>query len=266
MTFPTNLAAREAYILAAVSAGDYAASWATLTWTEKGHTIEIDVLADALMIEGCRVNVSARLAQQIADVTGSMLMTPKIADLCHHLAKIRIGPSPQPITASTDAMIAHSKRIDAALAKVAGYDPATSPVLSSIGKYWCLSNKLKGTGTKALNYGWHFEGATYQGIKGFRCDSGLPYSVIQPSATAHDYAHVDYSQIHRTVSAACRVDGERRPLRDVLTDPDLCYLVSHEGPLAVLRQPGVPEPAEQVVVLPRVTITAEASSSPTPSV
>ena len=266
MTFPSNLAAREAYTLDAVKSGDYECSWTTVSWEEKGHTIEFDVQADALKIEGVRVNVSARLSQQIADVTGAMLMTPKIADLCYHRAAFRIGPSPQPITSSTEAMLAHSKRVDAALAKLAGYDASANPLVDTVGKYWCISNELKGATTKALNYGWHFVGTTYQGIKGYRCDSGLPYNTIQPSATAHDYAHADYSQIHRTVSEVCRVDGEQKLLRDVLTDPALCYLVSHEGPLAVLRQPGVPEPTERIVVLPRVTITGDASSSPTPSV
>jgi len=254
MTFPSDIGAREAYILDAVKEGDFEHTWVTLTYTEKGHTVELDVQADALKVEGCRVNVSARLSQQIADLTGAMLMTPKIADLVYNATKLRIGPQPRPITSATSAMLDHSQKVSSALAKIPGYTP--DQLVDTVGKYWCISNELKGTTTKALNYGWHFEGTSYQGIKGYRCDSGLPYSVIQPSATAHDYAHVDYSQIHRTVGMVCRVDGEQTLLSYVLTDPALCYLVSHEGPLAVLRQPGVPEPTERVVVLPRVTITA----------
>ena len=265
MTFPTALAARETYILDAVVAGDFEANWTTLVWTEKGHTVELDVLADALKVEGCRVNVSARLSQQIADVTGAMLLTPKIADLIYDKAAFRVGPQPRPITSSTEAMLSHSRKVDAALLSIPNYSAEQNPLVDTVGKYWCISNELRGTTTKALNYGWHFTGQSYQGIRGYRCDSGLPYSVIQPSATAHNYVHADYSQIHRTVAEVCRVDGEQKLLRDVLTDPALCYLVSHEGPVAVLRQPGVPEPTERVVVLPRVTITGDASSSSTPS-
>ena len=255
MTFPTDIAGREAYILNAVKDGRYEGVSVPVSYTEKGHTIVLDVLADALKIEGVRVNVSARLSQQIADVTGMMLMTPKIADVVYHSAKFRIGPSPQTITSATSAMINHSQRVDASLAKVQGFDATESPLVDTVGKYWCLSNELKGTTTKALNYGWHFTGTSYQGIKGYRCDSGLPYNLIQPSATAHDYTHVDYSQIHRTVSEGCIVDGEPKALIDVLTDPDLCYLVSHEGPLSVLRQPGVPQPTERILILPAICVT-----------
>jgi hypothetical protein len=182
-----------------------------------------------------------------------MLLTPKIADLIYDKAAFRVGPQPRPITSSTEAMLSHSRKVDAALLSISNYSAEQNPLVDTVGKYWCISNELRGTTTKALNYGWHFTGQSYQGIRGYRCDSGLPYSVIQPSATAHNYVHADYSQIHRTVAEVCRVDGEQKLLRDVLTDPALCYLVSHEGPLAVLRQPGVPEPAERVVVLPKGT-------------
>lgn len=257
MSFPTDLSQREAYILDAVRSGDFEQEWVRITHTERDHSITLEVGADALRVNGVRVNVSAKLCQQIADLTGSMLLTPKIADLIFDKAAFRVGPQPRPITSSTEAMLDHSRKVDLALGKLPGYGERSGPVLvDTVGKYWCISNELRRTTTKALNYGWHFWGASYQGIKGFPCDSGLSYRVIQPSATAHDYAHVDYSQIHRTVSEVCWLDNEQRALRDVLTDPNLSYLVSHEGPLEVLRQPGVSEPTERVLVLPKITVTA----------
>ena len=254
MTFPDNISARESYILNAVKAGDFWHSWLTISYSEKGHTVDLDIQADALMVEGVRVNVSARLSQQIADVTGAMLMTPKIADIVYNATTLRIGPQPRPITSATSAMIDHSKKVEAALSKLPGYTPGQ--LVDTVGKYWCVSNELKGTTTKALNYGWHFTGSSYQGINGYPCDSKMPYKVIQPSATAHDYAHVDYSQIHRTVGIVCTVDGQRMALADLLVHPDLCYLVSHEGPLAVLRQPGVPNTSDGMIVGPKPVANA----------
>lgn len=254
MTFPTDIAEREAYILQQVLAGQYAADWNPIDSFIEGHTARFWVMTDALKVEGVRVSVSATLEQQIADAIGASLLTPKLADLLHDVAEVVIGPLPRTITSSTEAMLDQDKDISAAIAKV-----TTAPkgaIISTVGKHWVIDQQWKTT-TKAINYGWHFKGTTYQGIKGYPCPSGLPYSVIQPSSTAHDAKHVDYSQVCVLVLKACLVDGQLATLADVLTNPVLCKLACHNGPLTILRQSGVPEPADKSIVLPEVVITAD---------
>jgi len=255
MTFPDNISNRESYILDQIKIGNFELNWKSINYTEKDNTITIDVQTDALKIDGIRINVSASLSQKIADMTGAMLLTPKIADIIYLNSDFKIGPNPRPITLSTQAMIEHSKKIDNALNKFIDKKPTEDSIIDTVGKYWCISNKLQGSKTKALNYGWHFEGSSYQGISGFKCASGMPYKVIQPAATAHDYNHVDYSQIHRAVAEVCKINGEQKLLKDVLTDPKLAYLVSHEGPLNVIRQPSVQEQSEKIIFMPAIKIT-----------
>jgi hypothetical protein len=50
------------------------------------------------------------------------------------------------------------------------------------------------------------------------------------------------SQTCVLVARLCSVDGVDRDLHDILKDPALASLASHEGVVRVLRQPGVPEP------------------------
>lgn len=143
--------------------------------------------------------------------------------------------------ATTAAMITHSGLIDAEL------ESLSAPVApySTVGKHWILSQKA--TKDRAVNYGWHVPSSQWSnarnqeewaGIKVFACASlakdakGNVPRVIQPPSTAHNYDHADYSQTLTLVHRLCMIDDEENDLVDVLADPDLCGLVSCEGPLA----------------------------------
>lgn len=247
MSFPASVGARNQYILAAVREGRFEAEFARFAWTEQGHTVEIAVFADALKVDGVRVNVDAILNQQIADLTGCMLLTPKIADLVHHAATFVVTPSPSDPVSTNEAMIAHSGRVSAKLAKLPGYVPGSGAIVDTVGKYWCVTNRLLAHPGMAVNYGWHFNAPTFDGKAWEPCVSWnhspeLHFRVIQGPWSKHGPSHVDYSQICRCVFSQCLVDGELRELRDVLADPALSYLVSDEGPLQIFRQPEVPSP------------------------
>lgn len=246
MTFPQNLSDRNKYILQCVQNGKYEMEWAPLTSSIPGHQARFWVSADALKIEGVRVNVSAYLQQQIADLIGASLLTVKLADLRFAQAQIRLEPHPRPITAQTQAMIEQSGKIDQDLQG----KEITGKIIDTLGKHWCISDELiRAPKIQALNYGWHFAGSpSFHGIKGYPCDSGqidpishLPYHTIQNSATAHDYNHTDYSQIACLVRLDCEVDGQPMPLLDLLRHPQLSFLASHSGPMTITRQPSVPE-------------------------
>jgi hypothetical protein len=142
-------------------------------------------------------------------------------------------------------------------------DPGSGPdIVQTVGKHWILTNKIVGT-SKAANYGWHFPGPMFDGMS-FEATVSLPgVRVIQGIGTRHDAAHADYSQTVVLARQECIYQGEPRRLADLLVDPEASKLLSVEGPLQIVRQPGVqpwdgssaagpadPVTREQVVALP----------------
>jgi len=247
---PNGNQEREQAILDYVRKGAYELSWAKIVSTHADHTGEFWVFADALKIEGVRVNVSAETEQVIADLLGCVLLTPKLADLLWVQRAVTLPPFPRAITATTQAMVEHSAKIDTALQKV----DYTDGVIATVGKHWVLDNALLVKTGRAMNYGWHFEGASFQGIKGepiaslFQDSKGQFLRLIQGRGTAHDMRHVDYSQTCVLVSRECHINEEPMDLLRVLQDPELAPMVSHQGALQLTRQPGVPK--EKALVFP----------------
>lgn len=242
MTIPNAISEREAYILQQVQAGAYEARWSTIKSTNGADTAVFIVMADALKVEGVRVNVSARLEQQLADTLNCTLLTPKLADLIWLQAQISIPPYPRQITSSTQAMIEHSQKLDSFFASM-GNPPGLA---STVGKHWVIDKDLAAHPGKAENYGWHFTGSSYQGIKGEPVatltkdpKTGSYYRLIQGRGWAHDASHVDYSQTCVLVRRQCWVNGTLRNIEDVLTDPSLAPLAAHNGVTEIVRQPGV---------------------------
>jgi hypothetical protein len=232
---------RDKWMLDAISDGRGEATYADITIEEGGHTLVCHVFADAFKIDGVRINVSAELEQQIADLYSCYLLTPKLADLVFLQRATTLVPLPMPITSSTAAMISESQKIDAAASK-ASYSEG---ILQTVGKHWCLSNKLWKKPGFAVNYGWHFLEGSF-GMKGERAvtlasQNGHNLLVIQGPWQAHNYRHSDYSQNCVLVSRSCLLDGNEVDLGEILQDPSLAPLVSTEGPLQGLRLPGVTE-------------------------
>ena len=223
---------KQSAIVQAVREGRYD----PITWAEvHSGPVAISVMADALKIDGVRVPVSARTAQHCADALGSSLTTPLIEDLIFQAADVRIraftietGPALQPSIGWSQA-VENSKRIDEALA-AEGALP--SQLVATVGKAWCLGNVLFAKLGRALNYGWHAKGATEHAVSD-------ELMVWQSIGTRHNADHWDYSQTLRLVRRSCRVAGAQASLYDVLTDLELCRYLTHEGPLRILRQPGI---------------------------
>jgi hypothetical protein len=234
---------REGAIFQAVLDGRTTNEWAKVTSTHDDHTAEFNVFADALKLNGVRVNVSAETKQKIADAMGCLLLTPKLADLIWQQRQVTLVPSPQSITASTRAMVEHSARVDAQLEKLGN----PTGLICTVGKLWVIDELLAQKPNKAMNYGWHFEGSSFQGLTGevaaslYKDPKTKQYGrLIQGRGTAHDFHHSDYSQICVLVARTCTVDGGERDLEDILRSADLASLASHTGKMTVLRQPGVP--------------------------
>lgn len=250
MTFPEKISDREKYIYEQVLAGNFDAEWVELEYTDGSRTIKFNVMKDALKIDGIRVNVSAELQQKLADVFNASLLTTFIADLMFTKTKHRIEPCPMTISSTVASMVKHSQMVDTRIGM------NTDGLVATVGKHWILDKKLDVNVNKACNYGWHFVGTSYKGIKGYPVPSknnkvnGNHVSVIQPNSCAHDMRHSDYSQICQLVSQTCWIDGIVHRLSDVLQSPTKCDLATSGGPLLNTRQPGVPPIIGTTVLFP----------------
>lgn len=235
---------REAQILSAVETSETdPIEWATITSDYNGHHAEFSVFADALKLEGVRVNITATTQQKIADVLDCMFLTPRLADLMWLQREVTLLPCPQGASkdmGSTATMIKHSAAVDAQLKKLG--NPAGLKVTT--GKLWVLDNDLLKLPNRSMNYGWPFVGQTFQGssfeptASRLQDDKGRFLRLIQGKGTRHDRFHVDYSQVCVLVSLNCTVDGNPMRLNELLQDPALAPLANLGGRLEVLRQPG----------------------------
>jgi hypothetical protein len=222
---------REEAILAAVREG----RTAPITWVEVqsehgARKATLFVSADALRIgdgeSSVRVNASARTMQRIADLLGCVLPTTKICDLIWEQAAVRLSPciqKPDAAMGYTSRMLQHHCGVEEARAGREG-------LIENVGKHWVITNRLANARNLAANYGWFDPRAPHA--------SGA-LKLWQPLGLAHNLDHVDYSQVVRLVQRRCLVDGEERDLTEVMVDPELAPLVSHEGPLRLTRLLGV---------------------------
>lgn len=218
-TLPSG-SARDTAILSAIVSGMHEPIvWAPI------HSGEITlwVAEDALKIEGVRVSVSHRLAQQIADHLDARLPTTKISDLVFEQAAVRFNAPPQPWF--SDGSMAANHRLVEYSAKVDNVIAGRTGLAACVGKDWVLSRVLHDN--VAANYGFHYR----------KCGRTMLW---QSLGTAHNIDHHDYSQNLRLVCRTCEAEGQRVPIDNVLRSTVWARLVSSEGPLPFLRHPGVP--------------------------
>lgn len=236
-------------ILAAVQAGNYVVSWGTVTSTYKGHTAQFRVFSDAMKMDvagpdgvvhsNVRISVSAYLEQQIADVLGCSLLTPKLADMLWEQRNVTLLPTPRVITSMTNWMVTNSQAIDAQLS--AQGNPVG--ICQTVGKHWVIDASETQHASKGENYGWHFA-KSFGGSVWAACASDPTNQncrEIQDPGWFHDMHHLDYSQTCCLVSRLCMLDGVQVDIHSILSDAALAPLASHNGVITYLRQPGVPD-------------------------
>jgi len=243
-------------VIERIQKGQYEVLWSQITSSYNGHQGTFRVFGDALKIDGVRIAGSAELQQTLADMLGCLLLTPKMLDLMFLQTATFLTPTALTqtlhdvqIMSTKTRMIYHSQLVDKKLA--AAGNPAG--VIVNVGKMWVLDNRLLDphkVKPAAENYGWYFFGPDVYGGNSepnasmfIDPKTHAPYRVAQGPGWAHDIKHVDYSQVCCLASRNCFVDGKPMDLAAVLQDPELAGLVSHQGPLKLLRQPGVPQAA-----------------------
>ena len=223
--------ARDAAILGFARTGDLACVWSPITVSVGEHTATFSVCQNGVSLGGVRLAASAALAQQVSDVLQCSLGTPRLLDEAWLQATIQIPPAiVVPNTSDTAAMVTHSEKVD-------GYAGSSGGSLTMpIGKPWVLAKAA--TASQAALYGWQSSSAI-SGVPLYKSPATPGVHVVQPLSTAHATDYVDYSSSLWFVSRDCTVDGADRDLWDILKDPVLALLASHEGPLVNVRQPGV---------------------------
>lgn len=194
--------------------------------------VTLAVMPDYLAIGSDRdyflMPLSPQTAQRVADLVGGSLPTPPIVDAIWAAADVRLAPTPIPPgpRMTTVAVFEdHDRAVGAQRARAA--EPMGA-LVAGHKKDVVITAELAAKQEKVAIYGWH------------RRD-GRP---IQPLYTGHTDRWVDYSHGIRIVSRVVLVDGVRRDLADLLTDPVWAPLLSDGGVIdlpryAVPRSPAI---------------------------
>ena len=247
MTLPaTQGTERNNYIIDAVQRGAMDFKWAHITLTTAdGHTGTFAVFERPGKIDGLYVGVGAGILQDIADILGCSFLTPKLQDEMYRQAPTKILPwldFNMTQMQSTEWFRRSTVGIDTMLAAKS----YAGGLAMGVGKPWQLSNLLVAHPGKAINYGLYVpasmvSGGEYYKVKAMQTVTLLRDArVLQDPGWAHPLDQDDYSELISLVSRQCVVDGQNMDFADLVRHPTLSKLVSHEGPLKVVRQPGVP--------------------------
>ena len=175
-----------------------------------------DYLAVGRDSDYVRVPMGLPTAAALAESFGFLLPTPKMVDAIYQQAEVRLAPSPMTPGAqmeSTDYFWRHNQTVEAQRAK-AGQGRAA--LTAGQKKDIVLTTRLRSKVGRVAIYGWHRP-------------SGKP---IQPLSTVHGESYADYSHGVRLVSDTAFVNGKKRPLMQLLQDPQIAGILSSEGPIS----------------------------------
>ena len=187
--------------------------------SDRGRTVTVFVMPDYLAIgsddDFLRVPMNLATATAIADRFGFVLPTRKMVNAVYVQSGHHFPPAPLPAgprMTSTDYYRMHNALIEQQ-ARAGEVAPGT--LVSGHKKDVVLTNLLARTPGRIAIYGWHRH-------------EGAP---IQPLSTVHGACYADYSHGIRLVADRAWVDGELRPVRDILGDSSLAPTISDEGPI-----------------------------------
>ncbi|MBN9416148.1 MAG: hypothetical protein J0I12_11960 [Candidatus Eremiobacteraeota bacterium] len=219
---------REARILQEIQRGnvpDFARQMREIQVNSNGHSGTLRVMPDYLAIgsndDFVRIPMDAKTAQKIADQTGTSLPTTKIVDEVYKQADTKLTPQPLPAGAqmmSNDYYQRHNNLVEDQMSQRGAQH---GQLTAGHQKDLVISNRLTQHPDRVAIYGWHQP-------------NGKP---IQGLSTVHESTYADYSHGVRLVGGTMLVDGQERPVSEVLQDPALAGLISSEG---AIRDPRVP--------------------------
>jgi CHAP domain len=218
---------REQAVLDAVAAGN-AIAWpmldVPLSWN--GHAAVLSVAADYLAIgdddDFVRVPLSPLAAQRVADQLGATLPTPRLVDIIWHAAAVRIAP--QPWGPPYDASMLSVDRFAKHNARIEDQRKGRTGLIVGHKKDVVLSERLASRPSQVAIYGWH----QLNGV------------AIQPLSLIHENTYADYSHGIRFIGKQLTLDGTDVAVEAVLRSHELAGLLTNEGPMTLVRVPGVP--------------------------
>jgi len=183
----------------------------------KAHTASYEVSPDYVCVgtdkDFVRVPLTPMVAQPLADSLKCSLTTRKMCDDIYKQAEVKLEP--RPMTNDRESVETFVRQN--AIIEEQRKGKPLGALVAGVKKDVVITNLLQEREHRVAIYGWH----------------QLDGKPIQPLTTVHVDWYVDYSHGIRLVKRQMIVDGEQRDLWDVLKDPDLCFLVSDEGPIAV---------------------------------
>jgi len=174
-----------------------------------------DYLAIGSNSDFLRIPMNLETATAVVDRLSFILPTRKIVDAIYKQSQYHFMPEPLPAgpeMRSTQYYQRHNAMIEKQ-AQARGIPEGA--LVSGDKKDVVLSNLLTRNRGRIAIYGWHRP-------------TGIP---IQPLSTVHGACYADYSHGIRLVSSTALVDGQPRPITDVLQNPALAPIVSDEGPI-----------------------------------
>ena len=194
------------------------------------HVLTINVLSDYLSIgsdiDYLRIPLNPLTVQKLCDVWGCTMPTTKISDIIWNAAPYKLQPLPwgPPYDASmmsVDRLVTHNNRIQNQIKKISDFDPFK--IIAGHKKDVVITNKLIKQPNQVSIYGWH----------------QLDGKPIQPLYLGHENTYADYSHGARLISLSCLLDDNPISMLDIVSDENLCHVVSAEGKMQSLRQPGI---------------------------
>jgi hypothetical protein len=209
----------------------------TITKTISGtpHTAVIEVAPDYFCLgsdeDFFRLPMSAELAQWIADRTDCVLPTRLMVNEIYTSASVKLAPSffnPANYNInSLEVFWQHNVNIEEQRA-----GQPLGHLVGGIKKDIVSSTLIAQYPNRVVIYGWH----------------QLNGSPIQPLSKVHSSTYMDYSHGVRLVKRIAMVDGEPRPIPEILADSVLHPLLSDEGVFSstdypTSTPPSVPFPA-----------------------
>jgi hypothetical protein len=178
------------------------------------HYIVFEMMEDYLSIgsnrDFVRMPMNPYTALQVADAFDCCLPTRKMVDLIFHDTPFRLDP--QPLTENRESPATFLKHHNLIEEQNKG-GPGRSYV--GIKKDVVISNRLGEKPNRVAIYGWHQKDG----------------KLIQPLNVSHVDWYVDYSHGVRLIKRTMTVDGKPMDVRQVLQSPELCGLLSDEGPI-----------------------------------
>jgi hypothetical protein len=188
-----------------------------------------DYLAIGSSKDFLRIPMNFETATAIADRFGFVLPTKKMVDAIYNQSAFHFVPEPLPAgpqMRSTAYYQTHNNLIETQ-ARSRGFRPGM--LAAGDKKDVVVTNLLARKPGRIAIYGWQRA-------------SGTP---IQPLSTVHGVCYADYSHGIRLVAGTAIVNGQARPISQVLEDPALAGVLSDEGPLRNVPDYG-PRTADQL--------------------